>query len=153
MKKVKKSTKRGFSLIEVFTAVLIILIFASFITLKMDSNRQTAKKEAEKLADYIHELMREADRSHVSFSIVYKEGLIQISKSDKDGKNTFTDLPVASGFTVSFNNSSEPIQYNISNNAFDTPRTFTVTSEKDNTPYYIVIRNGRIRTSATPPSN
>ena len=41
--------KRGFSLVEFFISVVIIMILASAAAFNINSHRQTAKQEAEKL--------------------------------------------------------------------------------------------------------
>ncbi|MBR1486616.1 MAG: type II secretion system protein, partial [Synergistaceae bacterium] len=63
------SRRKAFSLVELFVAMVIIAIFTSFVTSNVTSQSQTAKQETEKLAAYITDLMRKADRRHLSFTI------------------------------------------------------------------------------------
>ena len=65
------SRRKGFSLIELFVAMIIIALFTSFITTNITSQSQTAKAEAEKLAAYITGLARKADRRHINFTIMF----------------------------------------------------------------------------------
>ena len=63
------SRRKAFSLVELFVAMVIIAIFTSFVTSNVTSQSQTAKQETEKLAAYITDLIRKADRRHLSFTI------------------------------------------------------------------------------------
>ena len=72
--KVNLIRRRGFTIIELFISMVIIAIFTSFITSNISSQSQTAKSEAEKLAAYITDLTRKADRRHMSFVIKFHSG-------------------------------------------------------------------------------
>lgn len=159
--------KHGFSLTELLIVIAIIMILASMIAINMDSYKQTAKQEAEKLAGYIHDLMRKADRSHKGFEIYWETTPERIRwqwSSNKiswangtDGiliykKNlTATDKPVISpGFTIEYKFSGyadNKLKYG-TDGQFNKNGHFKITRDDDKTDIcYIYFRLGRIRCS------
>ena len=137
-----------YSLAEIFIVLVIIGILASFYHI---SYRKTAKQEAEKISEFLHGLMRKADRMHSSFKIVFSSAGVNITYPKNDGSYSDPELiPVSSGFNLNSGNSNE-IEY--SSYAFSGinsgNRTLTVTRNSDNTTYKIIIyQNGRIHTQA-----
>ena len=149
--------KHGFSLTELLIVIAIIMILASMIAINMDSYKQTAKQEAEKLAGYIHDLMRKADRSHRGFEITFDDSKIQWAwTDDTNNKKTIykknpndTDKPLISpGFEVE-GNFSDKVTYK-TDSRFCKEGHFTVTRKEDASKYYVYIFNGRIRISPRP---
>ena len=152
--------KRGFSLTELLVSIAIIMILSSMITLNINSHKQTAKKEAEKLEAFIHDLMRKADRMHKGFSLVFNANGIksywedEAQNDEKKGTkiywtgtlNADEKQPIISkGFKVTWIEKSDYI-YNLKNNAFDPPdRTLTIQRDSDKTKYNVVFAGGRIR--------
>lgn len=160
--------KHGFSLTELLIVIAIIMILASMIAVNMDSYKQTAKQEAEKLAGYIHDLMRKADRSHRGFAINLETTQLRWQwasdntswKSTTDGiliykKNpTGTEKPIISpGFTIEYKFSGKDGSPNLvkygTDSQFNRNGHFTVINDKntEDTKYFVNLRFGRVRAS------
>ena len=160
-------TRRGFSLIELSICVVIIFILASTIAVNIDSYRQTAKQEAEKLEAYIHDLMRKADRTHRGFEIAVKsQGIIwrwtdlrdelknwnPISWTDKNDEK-YKKQVINNEFQLECNYTQNELTYNPDKHVFSLPgRSFTVKRKSDNDKYSLVVhsKSGRIRLSENP---
>ena len=156
--KIKFLNRRGFTLIELFIVMVIMIIFASFITMNMDSQKQTAQQEAEKLAQYLHDVMRKADRRHMKF--VIEKATDEITWKWLSGNTTYdteekliykknpsdSDKPIISAnFTLDL--SPAPITYNAYENEFEQKSTFTITRNGDSAEYYLHVKEGRLRLS------
>jgi len=152
------------------TIVIIIAIFTSFITSNISSQSQTVKSEAEKLAMFITDLTRKADRRHMNFTIVLHFNSAPFNAYCYFGKNTknrtyiYHENPdkieegydkkiiVAPGFTLSLNFTND-IVYDADKNEFSyadgkiANGKFILTRTLDDSKYYIHLRNGRIRAS------
>ena len=150
----------GFSLVEVLISVTILMVMASSVTLNVNMLRPTAKGEAEKIAAYIHKVMRRSDRIHDGFAIKFKTHNGQreiwiVWDSKGDSKYEYVDVvPVNSGFYVTSNYLKDNLSYSPQSNTFvSIGRTLTVTRTSDNSYYYVIFYQygGRIRVSQTPP--
>ena len=155
--------KRGFSLVEFFISVVIIMILASAAAFNINSHRQTAKQEAEKLFRYLHDLTRRADRNHRDFTIeTVGDTAIQWYWSD-DTKNKpliykktpgANDRPIISaGFTLAETFSGDTLEYNTTSNAFNDGGYFIITrNDGSSPPHYIIVEGdtGRLRLSDSP---
>lgn len=164
------SRRKGFSLLELFLAVIIIAIFTSFITANITSQDQTVKAEAEKLAAYITGLTLKADRRHIGFTIrlndtndsktVYwgekttpSEYIYKKNPTSKDKVILAPGFSIA--YTVKENMGSSghgeatyyELTYDANTNEFTPNNTFTLTKDSDNSVHYVHIRSGRIRAS------
>ena len=158
--------KRGFSLVEFFISVVIIMILASAAAFNINSHRQTAKQEAEKLFRYLHDLTRRADRNHRDFTIeTVGDTAIQWYWSDDTKHKTpiykktpgANDRPIISaGFTLAETFADNEIVYNVTENSFkrgdppdkDANGHFIITrNDGSSPPHYIMIRGGRARLS------
>ncbi|MBQ9419852.1 MAG: prepilin-type N-terminal cleavage/methylation domain-containing protein [Synergistaceae bacterium] len=157
--------KRGFSLVELFIAIVVMMILASAVTLNINSQRQTAKQEAEKLAAYLHDLMRQADKRHQNFTIDFvgdstiswhwvsntTPTITKLIYKKNPGKG---DNPIVNpGFTV------EKTYSNVSTATYDYTDntmpmgTFTIKRDSDGEKYYVIIDSlGRVRTGSKAPS-
>jgi len=164
--------RRGFSLLELFIAMVIIAIFASFITANINSQAQTAQSEAERLEAYLTDLTRKADRRHLDFTIKFESdnayyywafgkdddvntrGYLYHENPDKIDTTKYTLLfnkPIlAQEFSIShnFENLKEnQLTYNATENEFNEKGRITLTQTLDQTKYYVHIRSGRARAS------
>ena len=151
---------KAFSLVELFITMLIIAIFASFITIDLTSQSQTAKQEAEKLAAFILDLTRKADRRHLDFTIQFESDQVYSYFGSDTGNKTYllkenpdtTDTIILDpGFSIS-NNFNNSITYNSNENEFNGTGTgkIIITRDSDQTKYYIIFRFGRVRVSENP---
>ena len=164
------SRRKGFSLIELFVAMIIIAAFTSFITTNITSQSQSVKSEAEKLAAHITDLTRKADRRHINCHIKFNSDNVYSYFGEKDeeerrtyiydARTTGTVSPdkivLSPGFTISsdFTNLSEKkLTYDSNENEFSNKGkiiiTNTLASNKDDKSYYIHFRFGRVRASET----
>ncbi len=163
--KINFSRKRGFTLVELFTVMIIMIIFASFITMNMDAQRQTAKKETERFDVYLHDLMRKADRRHMNFKIEKSEGKIKFYWGNENTKDEDAGTPIyktnpsdsdkpiiEAPFTLAIN--LDKITYDAYTNEFDGKGHFTITrsdyKQGNATPetiYYLHFKEGRTRLS------
>lgn len=65
--------RKGFTLVELIIAIMIMGILAGAMTLNSTMSRQTARKEAEKVALLLSSLTQRADRIKGSFDIVLQD--------------------------------------------------------------------------------
>ena len=139
------SRRKGFSLIELFVAMIIIALFTSFITTNITSQSQTAKAEAEKLAAYITGLARKADRRHLGFTITFNSNSTTTSWDRAPSPDIFALAP---GFSLE---KAKNFTYNSNKNEFEDYDTITLKRDLDGKKCYIVIGDvgggGRIRVS------
>lgn len=140
-KKIFFAHRKAFSLVEIFIAMIIIAIFTSFMAPNVMSQRQTAKQEAEKLAAFLTNLTRKADRQHKSLIINFE--------SDKVSCNA-DEFILTQGFTISQNFTDGKLDYDPNENKFKSKGTITLTGTRDNRNYYIHISQWRIRVSESP---
>ena len=152
------SHRKAFSLVELFIAMVVIAIFTSFVTSNITTQSQTVKQETEKLAAFITDLMRKADRRHMDFTIKFsnlknvnvvwgsnKSNDIYISK-----ENPSKTVILTPGFYISektFNGSE--VTYDSNSNEFSNNGTFTIKHVNTDDEYYLVIYKGRVRASET----
>ena len=154
------SRRKGFSLIELFVAMIIIALFTSFITTNITSQSQTAKAEAEKLAAYITGLARKADRRHINFTIMFNsDNAYNYFGSDTEKRTyifhngTIDDtydkkIILSPGFSLKAN--VNKLEYDSNENEFNAGEII-LTKDLDSTKSYIIIgdvdNGGRIRVS------
>ncbi|MBQ4429913.1 MAG: type II secretion system protein, partial [Synergistaceae bacterium] len=55
---------KGFTMVEVMVTVLILGVMAAVLTINPKAAEHSAKREAEKVAVYIGNLMKKSDRIH-----------------------------------------------------------------------------------------
>ena len=137
------SRRKAFSLVELFIAMVIIAIFASFIMANITSQNQTVKQEAERLVAYITDLMRKADRRHTNLTIKFESGKVSCN-------SVSSDFTLPSGFSVSEvsqNFSNKQLKYDSNKNEFDQNGKIKITRALGQTNYYIHFRYGRVRAS------
>lgn len=143
----------GFSMIELLTAVLVTAILSMAFVFIPSMTRQSAKSEAEKIAAKIKNLMQQADRRHIGFTIEFYENINEVRIKWSDDHHQV--LPVNSAFRIKSNNNGANLVYSIKNSSFLPPgRTITVKRD-DGKEYYVIIYvpGGRIRTSAQKPAD
>ena len=70
--------KLAFSMIELLIVIVILGVMATVITLNAKSTGQTAKKEAEKIAELLRRHITRADKIHGSFTATISENNIEI---------------------------------------------------------------------------
>ena len=143
--------QRAFTLTEVVIAVLILGIMAAAITLRPDSAKQTAKREAERIAAVINRLIETADRMHSRFWFIPDSNDIYMSNAKIYYKGSTPkeklDFNVSGG--CSFSSSPKLLGYNtegstVSNVIINTVLTPSVRVEvseqtKDNAKYTITV--------------
>ena len=154
LNKIFLQRQKGFSLVELFIAMIIIAIFSSFITANITSQSQTAKQEAEKLAAYLTDLARKSDRRHMNLTIKFENSNVT-AYFGTNSSNAATSYDIPSGFSISQNFPNNKLAYDSNENEFNNYGTITITKALNKTYHYIVIGNvgkgGRIRTTETEP--
>ena len=154
------NNKKGYTLIELLVTVLITAILAGAVTLNSNIGQPTAKGVAEKIAASIHRVMTKAERIHDDFTIELRGDDIWITWKSKGmfyQKDVYI-INIPNGFSIERNNFTKSITYSSEDNTFDVENTFgttfTVFRDNDKSHHYIVFyREGRMRTSPTPPSS
>ena len=63
------SRRRGFTLVEIMTAMLVMAVITGVAMMSITSAKQTAKREAERMQAYIYLQMQKADRIHKNFTL------------------------------------------------------------------------------------
>ena len=63
--------QRGFTLVELIIAMMIMAILAGSMTLSSSTGRQTAKREAERLAAKLGSITIKANREHRTFTLKF----------------------------------------------------------------------------------
>ena len=107
--------RKAFTLTEVVIAVLILGIMAAAMTLRPDSAKQTAKREAERIAAVISRLIEKADRNHSAFWFIPEGNTLYIvrGRTYSASAREELDFKVSGGCTVSSASSTEKgIGYN-----------------------------------------
>ena len=80
-----RNRKRGFTLIEIVTAMLVMAVITGAAMMSITSAKQTAKREKQRMMAYIYRLMQKADRTHKNFNIqVVSDHLIVNWNGDVD---------------------------------------------------------------------
>ncbi|MBQ6919715.1 MAG: type II secretion system protein [Synergistaceae bacterium] len=74
-----RNRKRGFTLIEIVTAMLVMAVIAGAAMMSITSAKQTAKREAERVQAYIYRQMQRADRMHKDFTIQVFSDHLQVN--------------------------------------------------------------------------
>ena len=161
------SSRKGFSLVEISLVMAIIMALAGLYALNIDAQKQTAQQEAEKLARYLHDLERKADRTHRGFFIKIEKDSIKSYWNDEsefnlnDGKKIYwkselqagEERPIIEkGFTVDDEGTlATEVTYNPNDNKFNKKGRFKVIRDSDLSKYYVIINGWRIRLSENPP--
>ena len=149
--KVKKIflSLKGFTLVEFLVSLIVMAIFASFYAVNLSSQDQTARQEAERIAAYLTDLTRKADRRHISFQIK-KEGNNIVGYWDGT-KSKFDIYSGSDGQVLNKDFKMEANQdlftYNSEENKFTQKGHLRITRPLDGSSYDIKISDGRIRTS------
>lgn len=106
---------KGFTLVELLIAIMIMGILAGTMTLNPMSARQTAKKEADRVVAKLVSLVRKADREYNSFMLSFDNRTthtsfdVQWISGNNNRDNSFT---ASSG--CSFTPQTQYFYYNVS---------------------------------------
>lgn len=71
--------RKGFTLFEIMTAVVLMVIMTAIASMSLTSLSQTSKREAEKLSAYLTRLVQKSDRTKASFDMVMKSSEFVVS--------------------------------------------------------------------------
>ena len=166
----------AFTITELAIVMLILGIMAGMITLNMNVARQTAKNEADRIMTHLYRLIETANRTHVSFSVLF-DGTVQTESVPVEWQTPTTsqlhhtgydrELKLSKGFSIqnlnyslddsdnmaSIGRDSFNLEYNLGNNGFVPPGMTLQVTGNDESIYYIIVSaaGGRIRTSDTRP--
>ena len=143
--------RKAFAVVEIAICVLVLSIMATVMSLKPDAVKQTAKREAERIAAYIYSLMEEASLRHVPLNI-------QVGKSrfivtwNEDWRTQDFSFEASPGCKYEANVVESTFVYNWLNERFNAG-TITVHGADKKRHYVILagINEGRVRTSKEPP--
>ena len=143
--------RRAFTLIELLTAMIIIIILGSVATLNINAFRQTPKREAEKIMSKFHRLTQEADRKHKNFAIKFTDinwyyTSFEIYDNSLASRYFRENFEISSGIKILSNMNN--ITYGASNNTFDKNFTLTVANNNETDKYYVIFYEGRVRISS-----
>ena len=142
-----RNRKRGFTLIEIVTAMLVMAVIAGAGMMSITSAKQTAKREAERVQAYIYRKMQKADRMHKDFTLELSGTYIYTNWNDEANKEK--DYQASAGCTYEHNFEGHSCHYTFNNRRFEWPGTITVNGADGNT-YYVYIAGsteGRVRIS------
>lgn len=142
-----QGTNKGFSLVELAVALVILGIMASVMVISPNVAKQTAKHEAERLQEYIYRQMQKSDRIHKSFTMKVQRvsGKDRILINWRDiSKEDSEDATAGCSYEGHFE--GEECTYNPYNRRFqfggkDTGGHITVT-DADGEKHYIYIASG-----------
>lgn len=142
---------RAFTIIEIMMGILIMTIVYAVSLISIDSAKQTAKREAERVAAYLYRQIEKAERIHKNFYIEVYTDFIRVNWYDI---NTIDDsFKAHTGCKYSAKFKNEEGRYNASKKLFNDGGTIKVTGA-DGKIYYVIlagINEGRIRISDTQP--
>lgn len=78
---------RGFSLVELAVAIVIMGIMASVMVISPGVSKQSAKHEAERLQEYIYRQIQKSDRIHKNFELEVGTTYVYINWGNNDTKD------------------------------------------------------------------
>ena len=163
--------RKAFTLTEIVIAILVLGIMAGAMTLSTGSAKQTAKQtsklEADRIAAQLYRLIEYANRTHVSFKVLF-DGTEQTESVSVEWQTPTTsqfyhtgydrEIKLSNGCSIkNLNNVSSKSQHNlaydIGDNSFLPPSMTLQVKAPDESAYYIIIYvpGTRIRTSDTKP--
>ena len=108
--------RRAFTLTEVVIAVLVLGIMAAAMTLRPDSAKQTAKREAERIAAVISRLIEKADRNHSAFWFIPEGNTLYIVRGRTYSASAREELDFKASAGCSFTSSPARLGYNTESN-------------------------------------
>ena len=139
--------RSAFTLIELIVGVLVMVAAISTGLISLRGVRQTAKREAERVAAYIHRIMGKAERINKNFFIEVYTDFIRLNWHDiHTVDNSFK---ASDGCTYSHNFPENKARYNANARVFSSGGTITVKGADGETWYVIIaiINEGRVRIS------
>ncbi len=146
--------RKAFTVVEIAICILVLSIMATVMSLKPDAVKQTAKREADRVAAYVYSLMEEASLRHVPLNIqvgTTPEGISRFVVTwNNNGLTPDVSFKASPGCKYEAN--VKEFNYNLVNKRFDAG-TITVHGA-DGKNYYVIfagINEGRVRTSKEPP--
>ena len=157
--------RKAFTLTEIVIAILVLGIMAAAMTLSPGSAKQSAKREADRIVAQLYRLIEYANRTHVSFKVLF-DGTEQTESVPVEWQTPTTskfyhigydrELKLTNGFSIkNLNNMSSASQHNlvygIGDNSFLPPSMTLQVKAPDESVHYIIIYvpGTRIRTSDT----
>lgn len=157
-------TKRGaFTVIELFIGIAVMGMISSVALMSVNMAKQTAKREAERVAAYIYRVIQSADRRGQDFTLDMdfqdkkgggREYYITITWR-KNEKNPDSSFKASAGYKYSDNfkgNEYDELVYIAKNRQFKTGGRIKIQDADGNTCYVIIgSTEGRIRISDTSP--
>ena len=123
----------AFSIVELLIAITILGIMAAYITMNANSTSQTAKAEAEKVAELFRRYITRADKFHGGFSATIEERNIKIGEEN---------FPASAGCKYE----GDDFTYNVDRNSTIMTRNveiLLVSSENEEYPYNIKITDSK----------
>ena len=145
--------RNAFTLTELVIAILILGIMAAAMTLSTGSAKQTAKMEAERIVTQLYRLIEYANRTHVSFKVLF-DGNEQTEYVPVEWQTPTTsqlhhigydrELKLSDGFSVQNLNkmssaSRHNLVYGIGTNSFKPPSMTLKVKGRDKSVYYILV--------------
>ena len=157
--------RNAFTLTEIIIAILVLGIMAGAMVVSSGSAKQTAKREADRIVMQLYRLIEYANRTHVSFKVLF-DGSEQTESVPVEWQTPTTsryhhtgydrELKLSNGCSIqNLNNMSSASQHNlvydIGDNSFLPPSMTLEIKAPDESAYYIKIYvpGTRIRTSDT----
>ena len=143
------SRRSGFTLIEVLTSLIVMTVIAGAAMMSVTSAKQTAKREAERVQNYIYRQMQRADRMHRNFTIEVFTDHLNVNWKDYD--NIDSSFKPSDGCTFE-NHNTQDKTYNFAKKRFS-GGTIRVHGA-DGVTYYVILavaNEGRVRISDTAP--
>ena len=149
------SRRRGFTLIEIMTAMLVMAVITGVATMSITSAKQTAKREAERMQAYIYRQMQKADRIHKNFTLQVDGEYLTVNWGDS--ANTDTSFKASDGCRFIDENDGDKV-YDIDRKGFSggTIRIEAAGKGNEIEKYYVILavaklNEGRVRIDTKKP--
>ena len=143
-----QGTNKGFSLVELAVALVILGIMASVMVISPNVAKQTAKHEAERLQEYIYRQMQKSDRTQKNFQLEVGDTYVYINWGNNDTKDK--SYKASSGYKYDPAFGDGDGKYNPNLKRFPSGGHIKI-ADADGEEYYVIIEavgGGRIRISS-----
>ena len=153
--------RRAVSIVELSIGIALLVLLASQITLSTNISTQTPKREAERLAKKLSNLMLKAEKMHIkSFNLTRDSDNTLLVTWNSSHTSLFRQsdidrytekIPASSGLTYSWWKSASQVTYHPNETTFNPGGTIVIRGNGE--PYYVIMNSngGRVRISDTPP--
>ena len=153
--------RRAVSIVELSIGIALLVLLASQITLSTNLSTQTPKREAERLAKKLSNLMLKAEKMHItSFNLTRtSENMLLVTWNSshtslflpEDIERYTEKIHASPGCTYAWWKSASQVTYHPNETTFNPGGTIVIRGNGDD--YYVIMNSngGRVRISDIPP--